>query len=243
MRTVKEVSRLTGVSIRTLHHYDAIGLLRPKREDGSKYRLYDEKDLERLQMILLFRELKFPLKEIRQIIDSPDFNREKAVEQQLELLMLQREHIDNLISLAREIKRMGVKQMADFSAFDNKKLERYAKEAKETWGNTDAYRQSEEKAKNRTDTENKLLGGEMMEIFREFGEIRTQDPAGEQAQRLAAKLQQFITEHYYTCTKEMFASLGLMYTQDERFTENIDRAGGNGCAAFAAEAIRIFCEP
>lgn len=242
MRTVKEVSRLTGVSIRTLHHYDAIGLLRPGRDNGSRYRFYDDKDLERLQMILLFRELKFPLKEIKQMIDSTSFNREKALEQQLELLTLQREHIDNLISLAREIKRMGVKNMLDFSAFDTQKLDEYAKEAKKVWGHTDAYRESEEKAKRRSDAENKVLGAEMMDIFREFGRIRTQDPAGEQAQKLAAKLQNFITEHYYQCTPEILDSLGLMYTEDVRFTENIDRAGGEGCAAFAAEAIHIYCK-
>ncbi|MGI6019439.1 MAG: MerR family transcriptional regulator [Marvinbryantia sp.] len=242
MRTVKEVSSLTGVSIRTLHHYDAIGLLRPKREDGSKYRLYDDKDLERLQLILLFRELKFSLKEIGGIIDSPAFDKEKALEQQLELLMLQREHINNLISLARGIKRMGVKQMLDFSAFDTKKLDAYAKEAKEKWGNTDIYCESEEKTKRRSDTENKMLGVEMMDIFREFGEIRTQDAAGEQTQKLVRKLQDFITEHYYRCTPEILDSLALMYTEDVRFTENIDQAGGDGCAAFAAEAIHIYCK-
>ncbi|MEE0776621.1 MAG: MerR family transcriptional regulator, partial [Bacillota bacterium] len=109
MRTVKEVSELAGVSIRTLHHYDAIGLLRPTRTTESGYRLYDETALERLQSILLFRGLKFSLKEIKEILDSPTFDRNRALEQQIELLRLQKEHIENLIDLARGIYVMGVK--------------------------------------------------------------------------------------------------------------------------------------
>ena len=99
MKTVHEVSKLTGVSIRTLHHYDKIGLLSPATRTEAGYRLYNEGDLARLQQILLFRELEFPLKEIRRIIDAPDFDQARALEQQIELLRLRREHIDNLIGM------------------------------------------------------------------------------------------------------------------------------------------------
>lgn len=92
MRTVNEVSKLTGVSIRTLHYYDTIGLLKPTDVTESGYRLYDDIALERLQSILLFRELGFPLKEIKVILDSPDFDRSKALEQQITLLEMKREH-------------------------------------------------------------------------------------------------------------------------------------------------------
>lgn len=106
MKTVKEVSRLTGVSVRTLHHYDNIGLLRPARTTEAGYRLYDNGALERLQIILLFRELKFPLREIKDLLDRPDFDKTKALEQQMRLLQLQKEHIEGLVDLARGIKEL-----------------------------------------------------------------------------------------------------------------------------------------
>ena len=122
MRTVKEVSELTGVSIRALHHYDSIGLLRPTQITESGYRLYDDRAMEKLQLILLFKELKFPLKEIKKIVDSPSFDRGEALEQQIQLLTLQKEHIENLIDLARGIQILGVKKLLDFQAFDTRKM-------------------------------------------------------------------------------------------------------------------------
>ena len=117
MMTVNEVSKLTGVSIRTLQYYDKIGLLHPAKYTEAGYRLYDDAALETLQQILLFRELEFPLKDIKEIISSPDFDRSKALEQQIELLKLKKEHIENLIDLAKGIKLLGVKKM-NFDAFD-----------------------------------------------------------------------------------------------------------------------------
>lgn len=111
MKTVNQVSKLTGVSIRTLHYYDEIGLLHPSAVTEAGYRLYDDTALERLQHIMLFRELEFPLKDIKDILNSSHFDRNKALEQQIELLTLKREHIDNLITFARGIKTIGVKNM------------------------------------------------------------------------------------------------------------------------------------
>ena len=139
MMTVKEVSELTGVSIRTLQYYDKIGLLKPAEYTESGYRLYDDIALEKLQQILLFRELEFPLKEIKDIISRPDFDRNKALEQQITLLTLKKEHLENLIHFARGIQFIGVRTM-DFSAFDTSKLDEYAKRAKEQWGNSPEYK-------------------------------------------------------------------------------------------------------
>ena len=111
MMTVHEVSKLTGVSVRALHHYDKLGLLKPVAVTEAGYRLYDESSLIRLQSILLFRELQFPLKDIGRILDSPTFDRNKALDQQIHLLELQREHIDNLIDLAKGMRLMGVKHI------------------------------------------------------------------------------------------------------------------------------------
>lgn len=145
MMTVHEVSKISGVSIRALHHYDKIGLLPATEVNSAGYRLYDDTALERLQHILLFRELEFSLKEIKDILDSPDFDRDKALEQQIHLLELRKEHIENLIDLARGIKMIGVKDMS-FEAFDTRKIDEYAEQAKESWGKTDAYKEYEQKA-------------------------------------------------------------------------------------------------
>ena len=128
MMTVREVSELTGVSVRALHHYDELGLLKPTAVTEAGYRLYDESSLVRLQSILLFRELQFPLKDIGAILDSPSFDRNKALDQQIRLLELQKEHLENLIDLARGMKLVGVKRMTDFTAFDTKKIDDYARE-------------------------------------------------------------------------------------------------------------------
>ena len=242
MRTVHEVSKLTGVSIRTLQYYDKIGLLHPAGYTESGYRLYDDTALERLQQILLFRELEFPLKDIRQIIDSPDFDKGKALEQQIALLTLKKEHIENLIELARGIKAMGVNHLMDFEPFDTSKIDEYAAQAKASWGKTPEYQEYEEKSKGRTAEENAMLSEQMMDIFAEFGAIRKEDPSGNTAQALVKKLQGFITEHFYTCSDEILYSLGMMYAGGGDFTTGIDRHAGEGTAEFVYQAIKICCK-
>ncbi len=241
MKTVKEVSTLTGVSIRTLHYYDSIGLLSPTQITESGYRLYDDIALERLQSILLFRELQFPLKEIKAILDSPGFDRKKALEQQIALLELKKEHIENLIDLARGIKMIGVKPLMDFSAFDTRKLDEYAREAKANWGKTDAYKEFEEKDKNRTKEERNQITEEFMALFEELGTMRGLDPAEEQVQKVVEKIQTYITEHFYSCTPGYLTSLGVMYGGGGAMTENIDAVGGPGTGAFVARAVEIYC--
>lgn len=241
MKTVKEVSRLTGVSVRTLHHYDAIGLLKPTRVTEAGYRLYDDRALRRLQTILLFRELQFPLKEIKEILDTPGFDPMDALEQQIHLLELQRQHLDTLISHARRIQTTGVILM-DFSPFDRSELEEYAAEAKAKWGRTEAYKEFEQKTAGHTAAQLKSTGDGLMDIFVEFGSLRHLSPASKEAQALVAKLQGYITEHYYTCTKQILRGLGQMYIAGDSMTENIDKAGGNGTAQFTHQAIEIYCE-
>ena len=241
MMTVHEVSKLTGVSIRTLQYYDKIGLLHPAAYTDAGYRLYDDTALEALQQILLFRELEFPLRDIRRIIRNPSFDRQKALDQQITLLELKKEHLDNLINLAREIKTSGVKVKMDFSAFDTKKMDEYAAKAKETWGNTPAYQEYEQKAQGRSKAETAEVNRKMMDIFAEFGGIRNGDPASPQAQALVRKLQDFISDHYYTCTDQILSGLGRMYAAGGEMTDNIDRCGGDGTAAFASRAIGVFC--
>ena len=241
MRTVHEVSRLTGVSIRTLQYYDKIGLLPPAERTEAGYRLYDDAALERLQQILLFRELQFPLRDIRRIVESPDFDRGKALEQQIALLTLKKEHIESLIGLARGLKAMGVNQPMSFEPFDTRKIDEYAAQAKASWGTTPEYREFEEKSKGRDQKADALLSEQMMDIFAEFGAIRHTDPSGDAAQALVRKLQGFITEHFYTCSDEILRGLGQMYAAGGDFTANIDRRAGEGTAVFAHEAIEAHC--
>ena len=236
MKTVHEVSQISGVSVRTLHHYDAIGLLRPTAVTEAGYRLYDDTALARLQSILLFRELAFPLKEIKRIMDDPQFDQATALEQQIRLLELQQERLSRLIDLARETMKTGVTHM-DFTAFDNSKLEQYAAEVKERWGNTAAYQESAQ----RPAAEQKDAAAGLMAQFARMGRLRTGDPAGQEAQDAVRELQQFITKHFYTCTPEILSGLGQMYTADDRFRASSDAAGGEGTADFAGKAITVYC--
>ncbi len=241
MMTIKEVSRRTGVSIRTLQYYDRIGLLKATKYSEAGYRLYGEEALERLQQILLYRELEFPLKDIRTILESPDFDQRKALQQQIQLLELKKEHIENLILLARGVKLIGGKNM-DFSVFDKGKLDAYAKQAKESWGKSDAYREFEEKSKGRSREAELALGEGLMVIFAEMGKIKDQAPDSEAAQKLVKELQDYISRHYYRCTNQILLGLGKMYAGGGEFTENIDAAGGAGTAVFANEAIMACCK-
>jgi len=240
MMTVNEVSKISGVSIRTLHYYDTIGLLHPTEVTEAGYRLYDDAALERLQQILLFRELEFPLKEIKGVLDAPNFDRNKALEQQIELLTLKKEHLENLINFARGIKMLGVKHM-DFSAFDTRKIEEYSERAKEQWGKTEAYKEFEEKSKDRTEEATKDIANDLMKMFVVFGSMKDKDPADPQVQEQVKKLQDYITKYYYNCTTQILSGLGRMYNGGGEFTENIDKAGGEGTADFTAKAIEIYC--
>ena len=241
MKTVHEVSKLTKVSVRTLHYYDSIGLLSPTDVTEAGYRLYDDTALERMQHILLFRELGFSLKEIKGILDSSDFDRNSALEQQIKLLTLKKEHLENLIDFARGIKAIGVRYM-DFSAFDTSKIDEYAMQAKATYGNTESYKEYEEKTKGKTKEDMEVLSNHLMQVFVEFGQMKEDDVSSEKVQAQVKKLQKYINDNFYTCSNQMLQMLGKMYSGGGSMTENIDNAGGVGTAEFVTEAIEIYCK-
>lgn len=240
MKTVHEVSRLARVSVRTLHHYDAIGLLRPACVTDAGYRMYDDRSLERLQQILIFRELRFSLKEIKAILDHPDFDRSRALSRQIELLTMERRRLDEIIALARQIQKTGVNDM-DFSPFDRTQIDDYAAQAKAAWGETDAWKEYEQKTTGKTRKELSEAGDDLMDLFRVLGALRHLSPENPDVQSAVGSLRSFITEHYYTCTPQILRSLGQMYAAGGSMTENIDAAGGAGTAEFACRAIEIYC--
>lgn len=237
--TVREVSKLTGVSIRTLHYYDEIGLLAPSEITEAGYRLYDDEALYRLQLILLFKAMEFPLKEIKDILARPDSERNAALTQQITLLEMKREHLDNLITLARGIKAIGVRNL-DFTAFDTRKIDEYERQAKANWGQTAEYKEYEQKSAGRTPEDHQKLSVEFMAILARFGSMQGLNPSDEAVREQVRTLQDYISEHFYTCSDEILLCLGRMYAGGGSMTEGIDKAGGKGTADFAFKAIEAY---
>lgn len=218
-----------------------LGLLPPTEYTEAGYRLYDDTAMERLQQILLFRELEFPLKEIKRIIDSPDFNRNKALEQQMKLLTMKKEHLEGLISFARKIKETGVNKM-DFQVFNTTKMDEYTKKAKEQWGQTAEYKEYEEKTGKQSPEAQKQALQNFMLIFVEFGKMTDKKPEDSDVQLKVKVLQDYITDHFYKCSNEILKGLGELYASGGEFTENIDKAAGDGTAVFVAKAIDVYCK-
>ncbi len=235
--TVNEVSKLTGLTIRTLQYYDRIGLFKPSMVTDAGYRIYDGKDLETLFQIMMFRELEMPLKDIKRIVTDPSFDRTKALARQREMLSMKLEHIKGLIEMTDGMMK-GEKNM-DFKGFDDSKMKEYARKAKREWKDTRAWKEYEEKSGSRTDAENLGLGKGLMDLFRKAMELEDRDPAGKPAQDVVKEIQSYITENFYKCTDEILASLGLMYATEE-FTANIDGYAGEGAARFVSKAIKAY---
>ena len=239
MKTVNQVSKLTGVSVRTLHHYDAIDLLKPAAVTDAGYRLYDDAAMEKLYMILVFRELGLSLKQIADILHAPDFDRNRCLEKQIKLMQERVQKLQDRITLANGILTLGVKYMS-FEGFDPKKMDEYSVQAKALYGKTDAYKEFAQKSAGRSKEQDKDLGAQVMELFTRLGKMRPCDPSCEDAQRWAKELQEFFTANYYTCTPQILGSLAESYAGGGSMTENIDKAGGAGTGAFAKEVIDLY---
>lgn len=240
---VKEVAELAGVSVRTLHYYDDINLLKPSSLTESGYRIYSKTDLETLQQILFFRELGFPLKQIKEIIKSPSFNQEEALLVQRNMLQNKRERIDQMLqTIDKTIKHMkGERQMSEqerFSGFDFNHNP-YEQEARERWGDQ-AVDNSKEKINKMTKEEQKDLGHEFDDIYKRLATLRHQSPDSEEAQAGIAEWYHYLNS-IGTYSLEAFKGLGQMYVSDERFSENINQYG-EGLAQFMCEAMAIYAD-
>ena len=236
---IKEFAEFTGVSVRTLHYYDEIGLLTPAYVDQSTgYRFYDENSLLRMQEILFYRELDFSLKSIGEILSSPNYDKNKALKEQKHLLTLKKERLERLISAIDG----AVNGENVMKAFDNSEFEKHKDEVKEKWGKTNAYREHAQRTKNYSRQKWNDLAAGMDHIMAEFALCMRKDetPDSAVAQILVKLLQNHISENYYLCTNEILAGLGQMYVADERFKNNIDKHA-DGTAAFICEAIEVYC--
>ena len=241
MKTVKEVCKLTGVSARTLHHYDALGLLKPTKVTGAGYRLYDDAALERLYMILVFRELGFPLKQIGAILDDPNADKQQILTQQITLMEDRLQALRNHIDLAKMIASTGGTYMK-YDAFDPKKAADHAAQAELLYGKTEAWQEYKQKSAGRSQQHQQALGADLMAHFAKLGAMRPCDPRSEEAITWAKELQEFISAHYYTCTPQILGCLAMSYADGGSMTENIDQAGGPGTGAFAKEVIDTYLQ-
>ncbi len=242
--SVKEFAELTDVSVRTLHYYDEINLLKPAEiDENNGYRFYDRTALERMQEILFYRELDFPLKSICEILSSPDYDKQKALAQQKKLLILKKERLERIISAIDNAEESE----AVMKALNNNDYEvarkQYEAEAKEKWGKTEAYKEHTEKTKDYSKDKWQSVTDGLDGIFGEFAECMKSGnaPDSEAAKALVEKLQKHITDNFYTCTNEILLGLGQMYVCDERFTQNIDKYD-IGTAEFVNKAIIEYCK-
>ncbi|MCX7921901.1 MAG: MerR family transcriptional regulator [Clostridia bacterium] len=247
---VKEVADMVGISVRTLHHYDQIGLLKPESVNSAGYRLYTDHDLEKLQQVLFFKELGFSLQETKDIINSPGFDRKNALQNHKELLLKKRNRIDEIIkSVEKTIQSIeGGIEMDNkerFKAFDmseiEKHQEKYAEETKQKYGHTDAYKESQKKTSKYTKEDWAAIMSRGDEIYKRIVSHMDKGPADPDVQQAVGDFRQHITDSFYTCTPEIFRGLGELYVSDERFTANIDKYK-LGLAQFLRDAMHIYCD-
>lgn len=241
--TVKKVSEVAAVSIRTLHHYDEIGLLKPARKTASGYRLYTEEDLERLQQVLFFRELGFGLSEIKDIIDSPGFNRRQALLRHRQLLLERQERLARLIrSVNRTLEAMerGI-QMEAKEMFDGFDQSQYEEEVRQRWGNTKAYEESAQRTKTYTKEDWDAIQKETAEITEGIASLMDRGPSDPEVQKWIRRHHQQINERFYTCPSEMYRGLGDTYVEDSRFAANYDKVKP-GLAEFMRAAMHAYCD-
>jgi len=243
--TVQQLARLSGVSVRTLHYYDEVGLLKPARVAKNGYRQYEEQELMRLQQILFFRELEFSLEDIKRIMTSPGFDVMRALQDQKHLLSLKRARlqalmktIDTTITSMTNNQKMGDAELYD--AFKDDDVKQYQDEVKQRWGNTDAYKQSMERTKKMTKKEMDKLKEDGKKHTQALADSMDKGPKHPDVQALIAKSHEGVN-FFYDCSLDMFRNLGEMYVQDPRFTAYYEKFRP-GLAVFMRDAIAYYCD-
>ncbi|MFV8827802.1 MerR family transcriptional regulator [Alkalihalobacterium sp. APHAB7] len=241
---VKEVADLVGISVRTLHHYDAIGLLSPEETSDTGYRLYSQQNLDILQQILFFKELDFPLKEIKEILHSPAFNQKEALELQRNMLLEKRRRLDRMIETLDqtiaytrgEVEMTNQDKFAGFDFTENP----FEQEARERWGN-EKVNEANAKVKKLSKDEQKGLTEQSAVIYKKLADLKDGSPSSEEAQLAIKEWFDFLNDNFTSYSLDAFKGLGQLYMQDERFTQTIDQYG-SGLAQFMCDAMAIYAD-
>ena len=243
--TVKKLATLAGVSVRTLHYYDKVGLLKPDSIQNNGYRIYGEHELMRLQQILFFRELDFPLLEIKRILASPHFDMRQALRDQKKLIELKKKRLDRLVkTIDKTIKKINKEITMDdkelYGNFSKEEMEQYTEEARKKWGNTDAFKQSEERVRK--------MGKEgLNKVLEASGKLTVEiaytmkaglNPESNEVQKLIAKHYDGLRA-FYEPNLELYRGLANTYVADERFKINYENVA-SGLAQFMHDSIIFY---
>jgi DNA-binding transcriptional MerR regulator len=244
MYTVKQLAKVAGVTVRTLHYYDEIGLLKPSFIKDNGYRYYEEKELLKLQQILFFRELEFPLDDIVQMVNTPEYNTLEALADQRKLLEMKRGRLDGLLyTIDKTMEKLRKGEMMSsndlFASFTDSQIEQFKGEVKEKWGNTDAYQQSVERTKKWTKNDFERIKEEGQAITFSLSESMDKGVASAEVQGQIERHFQHINQ-FYDCSYEMYRALGNMYSEDQRFADNYNNVAPH-LAEFMRDAIAYYC--
>jgi MerR family transcriptional regulator, thiopeptide resistance regulator len=241
---VGEVAALAGVTVRTLHHYDRIGLLSPSERTAAGYRRYTPSDLDRLHQVLVYRELGFPLEEIATLLDDPDADPVVHLRRQLALLRDRLERTQAMVAAVEkemEARSMGISLTPEerFEVFGEDDPSKYDTEAEERWGQTDAYKESRRRTSSYTKDDWLRIKEEGADVERRFAEALRSGAAPDSAQAMdvAEEHRQHISRWFYDCPPEMHAGLGRMYVEDERFTAHYEQVAP-GLAQYVSAAVQ-----
>ena len=244
MRTVGEVADLAGVSVRTLHHYDQLGLVVPSGRTDAGYRLYDRADLERLQEVLALRALGLPLAEVGAVLDDPDHDRVQVLRDQAERLRGERHRLGALLASVEEViaaHERGEPQQED-TMFDGTDHEQYAREAEERWGDTEAYRQSRQRLADLGPDGPEQAAAWWAEHIATFAALRTEDvPLGDDRVRAAVAAHRHLLDRFYDCDPTMQKALAEMYVADGRFRATYDEHA-DGLAQYVRDAVHAHAD-
>ncbi|MEU7578785.1 MerR family transcriptional regulator [Streptomyces sp. NPDC041068] len=241
--SVGQVAGFAGVTVRTLHHYDEIGLLAPGGRSHAGHRRYSEADLDRLQQILFYRELGFPLDEVSALLDDPEADPRAHLRRQHELLTARIEKLQKMaaaVETAMEARKMGINLTPEekFEVFGDQDPDQYAEEVQDRWGNTEAYRESQRRSASYTKDDWKRINDEFSAIHAHMGDLLDQGVAADSQEAMdgAEEHRLFICRNHYECAHELHTCLGEMYVSDERFTAFYE-AIRPGLAVFMRDAI------
>ncbi|MBM7168403.1 MerR family transcriptional regulator [Streptomyces sp. G44] len=242
--SVGQVAGFAGVTVRTLHHYDEIGLLVPSERSHAGHRRYSDADLDRLQQVLFYRELGFPLDEVASLLDDPEADPRAHLRRRHEVLTARIARLQEMaaaVETAMEAKKMGINLTPEekFEVFGDHDPDQYAEEAERRWGGTEAYREARRRSASYTKDDWKRINGELDAIHARMAELLAQGVAADSDAAMdgAEEHRRFISRHHYTCSHELHTCLGEMYVTDERFTAFYE-AVRPGLAVFTRDAIR-----